>query len=131
MAAFGVSFKKAEKDKIWMMFLDMDPNDPGTVFAGGLRVWRTRTAGDTWKAVTDELDESPITAVEVARDSQTIYIGTEHGGIFRSSDGGETWSGNLAGPLPGFTVTRLHASPAIHAMATRCRRVVCLRGWRP
>jgi photosystem II stability/assembly factor-like uncharacterized protein len=103
--------KKAEKDKIWMMFLDMDPNDPSTVFAGGLRVWRTRTAGDTWKAVTDELDESPITAVEVARDSKTIYIGTEHGGIFRSSDGGENWSGNLAGPLPGFTITRLHASP--------------------
>lgn len=103
--------KKAEKDKIWMMFLALDPNDPRTVFAGGLRVWRTKTAGDTWKAVTDELDESAITAVEVANDSRTIYAGTENGGIFCSRDGGDHWSGDLSGSVPGFTVTRLFANP--------------------
>ena len=62
-------------------------------------------------AVSDELDESPITAVEVARDSKTVYVGTEHGGIFCSEDGGKNWSGDLSGPVPGFTITRLHASP--------------------
>ena len=103
--------KNAEKDKIWMMFLDMDPKDPSIVFAGGTRVWRTRTAGDTWKAVSDELDESPITAVEVARDLKTIYVGTENGGIFRSQDAGDTWSGDLSGNIPGFNITRLFASP--------------------
>ena len=104
--------KKAEKDRIWMVFLDMDPRDPRTIFAGGLRVWRSKTDGDSWKAVSDVLDDSPITAVEIARaDSKMIYIGTENGGIFHSDDGGDTWSGDLSGPAPGFTVTRLLAAP--------------------
>jgi photosystem II stability/assembly factor-like uncharacterized protein len=103
---------RAEREAVWMVFLDMDPNDSKTIFAGGLRVWRTRTDGNSWKAVSDILDESPITAVEIARsDSKTIYVGTEKGGIFRSDDGGDSWSGDLSGPVPGFTVTRLFAHP--------------------
>ena len=103
--------KKAEKDKIWMMFLDMDPNDPSTVFAGGLRVWRTRTAGDTWKAVTDELDESPITAVEVARDSKTIISAPRTAASFAAATaartGVETSPARFpASPSRGFTQVR-------------------------
>jgi photosystem II stability/assembly factor-like uncharacterized protein len=41
-----------------------------------------------------------------------IYIGTENGGIYRSADGGDRWSEDLAGPaLPGFTITRLVTHP--------------------
>jgi photosystem II stability/assembly factor-like uncharacterized protein len=40
-----------------------------------------------------------------------IYVGTENGGIFRSIDGGGNWSGNLSGPVPGRTITRLLTSP--------------------
>jgi photosystem II stability/assembly factor-like uncharacterized protein len=102
----------AEKNAVWMVFLDLDPNDARTLYVGGLRVWRTRTDGESWKAVSDVLDESPITAVEVARaNSKYIYVGTENGGIFRSEDGGDTWSGDLSGPVPGFTITRLLTSP--------------------
>lgn len=104
--------KKAEKNAVWMVFLDLDPNDSRTLFVGGLRVWRTRTDGESWKAVSDVLDESPITALEVARaNSKYIYVGTEKGGIFRSDDGGDTWSGDLSGPVPGFTITRLLTNP--------------------
>jgi photosystem II stability/assembly factor-like uncharacterized protein len=104
--------KKAERDAVWMAFLDMDPNDSNTVILGGLRVWRTRNDGNRWDAVSGELDGSPITAVEIAQaDSRMIYVGTENGGIFRSTDGGDSWSGDLAGPVPGFTVTRLLTSP--------------------
>jgi len=103
---------KKEQDQVWMAFLDMDPNDSRTVIAGGLRVWRTRNDGNSWDAVSPILDESPISAVEIAQaDSRMVYVGTENGGIFRSIDGGDSWSGDLAGPLPGFTVTRLLTSP--------------------
>jgi photosystem II stability/assembly factor-like uncharacterized protein len=103
---------KAEQDAVWMAFLDMDPNNPRTIFAGGLRVWRTRNDGASWEEASDVLDESPISAVEVAQaDSNMVYVGTENGGIFRSSDGGRTWSGDLSGPVPGRTVTRLLTSP--------------------
>jgi photosystem II stability/assembly factor-like uncharacterized protein len=104
--------KKAERDEVWMAFLDMDPNDSRTVFAGGLRVWRTRNDGDRWHAVSEILDGSPISAVEIAQaNSRMVYVGTENGGIFRSMDGGDSWSGDISGPLPGFTITRLLTSP--------------------
>jgi photosystem II stability/assembly factor-like uncharacterized protein len=105
--------KKGEQDAVWMVFLEFDPKDSRTVFAGGLRVWRTKDDGNNWLAVSPVLDGSPISAVEIAQaDSKRVYVGTEKGGVYRSLDGGNTWSGDLAGPaLPGFTITRILTSP--------------------
>jgi photosystem II stability/assembly factor-like uncharacterized protein len=105
--------KKSEWENVWMVFLEFDPKDTRTVFLGGLRVWRTKNDGRSWRDVSDELDGSPISAVEIAQaDSKYVYVGTENGGIFRSLDGGDNWSGDLASPnLPGFMVTRIITSP--------------------
>jgi photosystem II stability/assembly factor-like uncharacterized protein len=105
--------KKSEQDAVWMVFLEFDPKDSRTVFAGGLRVWRTKDDGNKWLAVSPVLDGSPISAVEIAQaDSNVVYVGTENGGIYRSLNGGNSWSGDLASPvLPGFTITRLLTSP--------------------
>ena len=41
-----------------------------------------------------------------------IYVATENGGIFRSLDGGTTWSANLTSPeLPGVMITRIETHP--------------------
>jgi photosystem II stability/assembly factor-like uncharacterized protein len=105
---------KSEQNAVWMVFLEFDPNDSRTVFAGGLRVWRTKDDGKNWLAVSPELDGSPISAVEIARaNPKMVYVGTEKGGVFRSDDGGDSWSDDLASPvLPGFTITRILTSPA-------------------
>lgn len=102
-----------EANAVWMVFLEFDPKNPRTVFAGGLRVWRTRDDGNNWSAVSPVLDGSAISAVEIAEaDSQRVYVGTEKGGIYRSLDGGDSWSEDLASPtLPGFTITRILTSP--------------------
>jgi photosystem II stability/assembly factor-like uncharacterized protein len=104
---------KAEKLSVWMSFLIFDPNQTRTLFMGSRRVWRTRNDANDWRAVSPILDDSPITCIEVApADSRTVYVGTENGGIFRSLDGGDTWSGDLSGAtLPGHTITRLETSP--------------------
>jgi photosystem II stability/assembly factor-like uncharacterized protein len=105
---------KDETDAVWMAFLEFDPHDSRTVFCGGLRVWRTKDDGNNWQGVSPVLDGSPISAVEIAQaNSKIVLVGTEKGGIYRSQDGGNTWSEDLAGPaLPGFTVTRILTSPA-------------------
>ena len=104
---------KAEQDLVWMCYICTDPNDANSVFTGTARVWRTNDDGVTWRAVSPTLDGSVISAIEVAdSDSRRVYVGTENGGIFRSDDGGSTWSANIAGSeLPGFTITRLIVSP--------------------
>jgi len=103
----------SESDAVWMVFLEFDPKDSKIVFAGGQRVWRTKDDGNHWSAVSSVLDGSPISAVEIAQaNSKMVYVGTENGGIYRSADGGDTWSEDLAGPvLPGFTITRILTSP--------------------
>jgi photosystem II stability/assembly factor-like uncharacterized protein len=104
---------KNEQESVWMCFITLDPNDSDTVFTGTYRVWRTRDDGKVWTPVSPALDESPITAIHVAdRDSNRVYVGTENGGIFRSDDGGDTWSANIvSSEIPGFSITRLATDP--------------------
>ncbi|HEY7307525.1 MAG TPA: hypothetical protein VH601_25600 [Bryobacteraceae bacterium] len=82
-----------ERGRIWMAMIAMHPSDPNIIFTGSTRVWRTKDDGVEWTAVSDELDGSPITAIEIAnKDSSFIYVGTEKGNIFKSEDGGNRWT---------------------------------------
>lgn len=101
------------RGEIWMAVTAMDPHEPTTVYIGSTRVWRTTDDAESWQPVSEALDGSPISALEVARaDGRRVYAGTENGGVFRSVDGGRTWSGNLASTvLPGTIVTRLESRP--------------------
>ncbi len=106
-----------EREKVWMSFLAMDTSpgraSPRPVFLGTTRIWKTRDNGNSWNAVSPVLDGSPVSAIEVAdADSSCVYAATEMGGFFRSRDGGNTWSENLAGiDLPYSYITRIESHP--------------------
>src|SRR5437763_4093427 len=102
-----------EQNSVWMCFIAMDPVDSKTLFTGSTRVWKTTSDGDTWTPVSTSLDDSPISAIEIATaNRKRIYVGTENGGLFRSSDGGATWSPNISSSvLPGHTITRIESHP--------------------
>jgi photosystem II stability/assembly factor-like uncharacterized protein len=108
-----VSPPDPDAKKLWMVYLDLDPRNARTVFVGARRVWRSKDDGDSWSDVSGILDGSAITAVDVCRgDSNRIMVGTENGGLFRSVDGGDTWSGNIASAaLPGFQINRIESHP--------------------
>jgi hypothetical protein len=109
---------EAERERVWMVFIAMDRQDPLTLVTGTDRVWRTNDGGKVWTAVSNVLDGSLVSSVAIApSESARIYVGTENGGIFRSVDRGDNWSGNLAGAVvPSFLITRLtvhQTSPSI------------------
>lgn len=103
----------SEQNSVWMCYIAMDPTDAETLFTGSTRVWRTTNDGDKWTPVSPHLDGSAISAIEIAAaDRKRIYVGTENGGLFRSTDGGKTWSPNISSSvLPGHTLTRLESHP--------------------
>jgi photosystem II stability/assembly factor-like uncharacterized protein len=107
-----VSPPTPESASIWMCYITLDPANSSIVYTGSNRVWKTEDDAQAWSAISPPLDGSPISAIEVApADSKRLYIGTENGGFFRSTDAGQTWSANLASAiLPGHVITRLETS---------------------
>lgn len=103
----------SEHASVWMVYITIDPSDSNTFYTATQRVWKTGNDGASWKAVSGVLDGSPVSAIEVApANPKMVYAGTEKGGIFRSADGGATWSGNVASSvLPGMIVTRIETHP--------------------
>ena len=84
-----------------------------TVWAGSDRLWRTDNDGKSWKAVSGSFDRSPISAIEIASARpRLMFVGTTGGGVFRSRDGGLTWSQNLAGSdFPARAITSIQTHP--------------------
>ncbi|RMF83258.1 MAG: hypothetical protein D6744_04980, partial [Planctomycetota bacterium] len=98
------------------------PSDPLTVYiasaSGG--VWKTTDGGATWKALTDEL--SNLNHGAVALDPQnpdTVYAGTGEyttqssgDGLFRSTDGGATWTRIATASQVGSTCSGVAVDPS-------------------
>jgi len=83
------------------------------VYAGSSRLWMTGDDGASWRPVSHAFDGSVISAIEVSEaNPAVIFVGTTKGGIYRSTDGGESWSENLSsGEIPGRLVTRIETHP--------------------
>ncbi len=96
--------------------LAFDPNQPSRIYAGTepARLFRSDDAGGQWteiggfQALPEHVKdrwwfpqpphESHVLSICVdPGDSRVIYLGLEHGGIFRTEDGGEHWEDLSAG----------------------------------
>ncbi|MEN3327688.1 MAG: hypothetical protein V7638_2495 [Acidobacteriota bacterium] len=92
--------------------IDVHAHEPETIYVvpiksdsehyppdGKLRVYRSRTGGNEWEALTNGLPQSNC-YVNVLRDAMAIdqldscgvYFGTTGGQVYGSSDAGETWA---------------------------------------
>jgi photosystem II stability/assembly factor-like uncharacterized protein len=92
--------------------IDVHAHEPETIYvvpiksdaehfplAGKLQVWRSRSGGNEWEALTAGLPQSNC-YVNVLRDAMAvdtlescgIYFGTTGGQVYASSDSGDTWT---------------------------------------
>ena len=91
-----------------------DPNQPGTLYVafGSGNLWKTTNNGLTWKPIFENQPTLGIGDIALApSNSKIIYLGTGESlrknrnftmpgtGIYRSDDGGETWTVQYSDPL--------------------------------
>ena len=113
--------------------LAVDPRDPSTVYAAiGHRVMKTTNAGKTWQPVADGWQPTayglPISDIRGTchcifggitrlavdpRRSGTVYAALTQGGIYKTTNGGQTWiRSTSAGLLDYYTLAIDPARPA-------------------
>jgi photosystem II stability/assembly factor-like uncharacterized protein len=103
--------------------VEVDPKDPSTIFlaAAGGGLWKTTNHGILWTPVFDETGENSFGDVAISPvDSRIIWAGTGEqnnrqsstwgGGIYRSTDGGTSWT--FLGLRETASIARVVAHPA-------------------
>jgi photosystem II stability/assembly factor-like uncharacterized protein len=70
------------------------PSQPNLLYVGGRAgILKTVDGGSTWQTKNQGLATLNIrTVVMSPRDPQLLYAGTNGSGLYRSTDGGETWA---------------------------------------
>ncbi len=99
-----------------------DPTNPLVFYFGAVNggVWKTTNAGQSWENITDGVsDISSVGAITVApSDRNVIWVGTGEGkpredltygtGVYRSTDGGQTWTPRGLANTHQITTLRVH-----------------------
>ncbi len=103
--------------------LTVSPDEPGTVYAGiyAAGVFKSTDAGLFWKPASSGLPSMPVGAQTFylsvrsvlvhPTDSSVLYAGIVGGGVFRSTDAGNSWQDYSTG-LEQLLVTGLAISPS-------------------
>ena len=92
----------------------VDPRDASRIYMAGIRAFRSVDGGATFKPIAMEIHCDWHTIVFDPANPDILYAGTD-GGVFVSTDAGNTWSGRNA----GLTVTQYY--PGISATPTGSR----------
>jgi photosystem II stability/assembly factor-like uncharacterized protein len=112
---FPIAIHANEPDTIYVVPITSDSHH--FVMDGKLRVYRSRTGGHVWEALTAGLPQQHC-YVNVLRDAMAvdtlddcgIYLGTSGGQVYASSDSGDTW-GAIVRDLPAVLSVEVQTLP--------------------
>ncbi|MBI5215395.1 MAG: T9SS type A sorting domain-containing protein [Ignavibacteriae bacterium] len=103
--------------KNWETPIAMDLQNPKTLYTGTHRMYRTTNNMQSWTAISSDLTYGnggrvgTISTIDVSRtNSQVIYVGTDDGRVWVTTDGGSSWN-EIGGTLPDRWVTRVTVDP--------------------
>jgi hypothetical protein len=112
----------------WFTPVQFDPTNPQVMYLGGNRLNRSTNGAQTWTVISQDLTGGPgpdpnypfgtITTVAAAKSNgQTLFVGTDDGRVWTSTNLGGSWT-RVGNPgLPSFWVSRVTVDPSNAAVA--------------
>lgn len=96
-------------DGSWVTPFIIDPNAPQTIYAGFKRVYKSTNQGTNWTALgSSNLNTSPMNYLHVARSNSNVIYTGRGSSLYRTTDGGSTWSTRT---VPGSNTVMLAIHP--------------------
>ncbi len=84
----------------WLIPTVKHPLDNNTIYLGAYGLYKSTDQGDTWNKLIEQLSTgNPLKSFEVARSDDNFIYACSQQMIWRSEDGGYTWT-NISGGLP-------------------------------
>lgn len=110
-----------------------DPNNPNVMYIGAEKLFKSINGGLNWTAISADLSNGPsgqngvqygtITTIAVsAQNASLIWVGTDDGNVWVTSNGGTNWT-KVSASLPKRWITRIVPIDENNAL-------VCLSGYR-
>jgi photosystem II stability/assembly factor-like uncharacterized protein len=72
--------------------LVMDPVNPSRLYFGTVRLYRTEDRAEHWTPISDPFEGRISAIAPAASDPDVVYLGTSNGEVYRTEDGGQSWS---------------------------------------
>ena len=95
-----------------------DPVNPGVLYWGTYRLYRTGNRGESWQAISGDLTrgeatDGVITAIAVAAsDPRVIFTGSSDGIVAKTSDRGSQWGNATGTAMPNRQVSKIAIHPS-------------------
>ncbi len=95
------------EDAAWVTPYVLDPTNPSTLVVGYENVYRSTNQGNSWTKIGDNLTSNVLLYADIApSNSDYIYVG-RGSQLWKTSDGGDNWSG-LGGPGSNTAMVKVH-----------------------
>ena len=115
--AKGLASSATDLSSLWPSAMALSPNfaNDGVAFYGYLGLFRSEDRGAAWSKLSLPFSQPIVRSVDVSptfANDQTLFIGTDGQGVFRSNNAGDSWADVSAGLPMTMKTRRVRVSPA-------------------
>ena len=114
LAAAGITNSIFGTQQTYDLVLAVDPGDPQRIYLAGVRAFRSLDGGATFRPMAQDVHVDWHVIVFDPNDPTILWAGTD-GGVYLSTDGGDSWSSRSA----GLAITQFYPGVSVHPQGTR------------